>query len=132
MKKGKNILLMFSVICLGLLLSCFGGSESDDEIPMGGEEDQIVGDWWSDDIDDGIHFDGAGGGYDLSYYSSEYCIDIDDPVIYRYDGTTLTIYEDGDVSTGTLEIGESSATFTDSEDGTSITFEEVTTSGNCD
>ncbi len=75
---------------------------------MGGAEDQIVGDWWSDSVfgtgvGDGSRFDGKGGGYDLSYENSDYCVDTDDPIIYRYDGTTLTVYEGDHVVSGTVE-----------------------------
>jgi hypothetical protein len=132
MKKTSSTLLIFFLVCPILLFSCFSGSESDNGIPMGGEEDQIAGNWWSDGINDGALFDGAGGGYDLSNDGSGgYCIDIDDPIIYRYDGETLTIYEDGEVTTGTLtNLTENSATFY--SEGEYIYLSKVPVSGNCD
>jgi len=133
MKKSIVTFVFFLLATLVISVSCSSSdSDSEDLPPLAGEEDQLEGNWWADTMNDGVHFDGAGGGYDLSDRNfPDYCIDTDDPLSYRFDGTTLSVYEDDEVTTGTLTINSiDSATFT--VEGYDIDLNRVTVTGNCE
>ncbi|MFH0976743.1 MAG: hypothetical protein V1874_13245 [Spirochaetota bacterium] len=132
MKKNNIIFLIISLTILMITFSCSSSDDdSSSQSQSGGHEAELEGNWWiTSTYSDGVSFDGKGGGYDLSYENSVYCIDADDPITYRFDGTTLSVDESGHSYSGTWTfIDNDTATFV--LQGTPLTAVRVTVAGNC-